>query len=80
MAGPVCPCKECYSEWAEEEIGRLQAQVKGKDEMIATVWEVSRTFYERLKEADKQRLIAEGKLEQFRLCFDQLSTNVGKFW
>lgn len=70
--GPTCKCPDCYRDWADGEIERLQSTVHDKDELIAAVWEVNRSYYDRLKETDKQRLMAEGRLEQIRLTWEML--------
>lgn len=99
--GPVCPCQDCYVEWAQEEIDRLLAEVSNSRELSKACWEVNRTLRQRLKETtnlllvtpiedpaklkhendrlsrqlaeiNKQRLMAEGKVEQYRLVFEQM--------
>lgn len=74
--GPVCQCPDCYRDWADEEIQRLQFTVHNKDELIAAVWDVNKVYYERLKEAEKQRLMAEGRLEQVRLSWNMLQQSI----
>lgn len=99
--GPVCSCRDCYVEWAQEEIDRLMAEVENGKQLSQACWDVNRSLRQRLKETtnlllatpiedpaklkheverlskqlaeiNKQRLIAEGKVEQYRLVYQQL--------